>query len=246
MVDGMSAMHQGSTRTERPALTLLRSAVISAQPSSPQNHLTRLLTRGHRACSRYSANAEDVCPPAKTSGGTIMLGNDQNALNPTVRKDTEEMWVKRETSWEWAAQLKAWRPIEHADAKPFSVMRADIVRAANPALDANAVTDLVAKTAGLLKDVIEEAARTYGSNRELPFVDEYSTCRNPITGEYAERLFNPYVLADILTAMGLQTQVRHLFRKFPLNLVNGVQFRPFNNLLFQVRPFFLIFGRRPV
>jgi hypothetical protein len=79
----------------------------------------------------------------------------------------------------------------------------------------------------------------------MPAVCEYDKCRNPETGEYAERLLDPYKLAGMLEEVGFKTKVLHAFRKFPLNFANPIQFRPLNNALFNLRGIFVICAEKP-
>jgi 2-polyprenyl-3-methyl-5-hydroxy-6-metoxy-1,4-benzoquinol methylase len=176
--------------------------------------------------------------------GNIILVNDQNILNRKVRNDTVSMWQERESSWKWSEYLRSIRPIEHQDARPFAVMREEIVRAANPNLDQRAVQALVDATAGLLKPEIETIATNFKIGMPLPVRSVYDWCRNPVTGEYAERLFDPFALAKLLRDAGFRTKVRHFFRKFPLNVANSIQFWPLNYLLFNLRPQFIVYGEK--
>lgn len=178
-------------------------------------------------------------------GGNLILVNDQNMLNRKGRIDTVNMWKERENSWKWSEYLRSIRPIEHKDARPFAVMREEIVRAANPNLEPRIVQTIVDATAGLLKPEIETIARTYQMGMPLPLGSDYDWCRNPITGEYAERLFDPFALLKKLQHAGFRkTKVRHFFRRFPLNLANAIQFWPLNYLLFNVRPHFILYGEK--
>jgi ubiquinone/menaquinone biosynthesis C-methylase UbiE len=186
----------------------------------------------------------ETCARLLKYGGNLSLINDQNALNREVRESTVAMWEKREHSTEWSAYLRSIRPIEHRDAKPFAQTREDIIKAANPALASEDTMVLTASTAGLLKTEIEELARNYRDGMLLPAIHPYDRCRNPFTGEYAERLFDPYALAKMMEDAGFRTKIRHMFRKTPLNWLNAFQFRPLNNFLFNLRPAFLVFGEK--
>lgn len=184
------------------------------------------------------------CAQLLKPAGTLILINDSNPLHHQTRDETMAMWRERETSWDWIEKLRNWRPIEHGGAKPFAVMRAEIVRAANPTLTDLEVKSIVEGSAGLLKLEIEKIAKNYRSGIEMPILGEYDRCRNPETGEYAERLLNPYMLADMLVETGFKTVVRHMFRKFPLNLANSIQFHPLNKILFNVRGIFVILATK--
>jgi SAM-dependent methyltransferase len=153
-------------------------------------------------------------------GGKLILVNDNNIYHHETREEIIAMWQEREHSWDWVEKLKNWRPVEHANAKPFAVMREEIVRAANQQLDDNSVTTIVAETAGLLNGEIEDIARCYKPGFQFPALNQYDRCRNPETGEYAERLLDPFHLAGMLRKKGFgKTQVRHYFRRFPLAVV---------------------------
>jgi SAM-dependent methyltransferase len=177
--------------------------------------------------------------------GTIILVNDNNALNSKVNDEIIAMWEKRENAWEWSNYLRGIRPIEHKDARPFRVMRQEIVTAANPNLNLQEIEMVVASTAGLLKQEIEKIARNYKTGMPLPERQDYDWCRNPETGEFAERLFDPFALANKMREVGFKTQVQHMFRKFPLRLANSIQLKGFNRLMFNIRPVFIVFGRKP-
>jgi SAM-dependent methyltransferase len=184
------------------------------------------------------------CAELLKPGGTMILINDSNPLHRQTRDETIAMWRERETSWDWIEKLRNWRPIEHSEAKPFAVMREEIVRAANSNLEDFAVRAVVEGTAGLLKSEIDGIALNYRSGMQMPVLGEYDRCRNPETGEYAERLLDPYTLADMLKDAGFKTKVRHMFRKFPINLTNSIQFRPLNNILFNIRGIFVILATK--
>jgi SAM-dependent methyltransferase len=186
------------------------------------------------------------CAELLKPGGNIILINDLNALNRKTRSEIIKMWHERETSWAYAEHLRHWRPIEHKDAKPFAIMREEIVRAANPGLDEPTLSALVRITAGLVKPEIEHIARKHviGALIPRPAIGKYDRCRNPQTGEYAERLLNPFVLANMLGEFGFKAKVQHAFRKFPLSLANQIEFWPLNYLLFNVRPAFIVLGQK--
>jgi SAM-dependent methyltransferase len=184
------------------------------------------------------------CAELLRPGGRIFLINDSNVLHNKTREETVAMWHEREHSWDWIAKLKNWRPIEHGNARPFAIMREDIVRKAYPNLCNEAVETIVTNTAGLVKSEIEQLARKYYPAMKFPEIGEYDRCRNPETGEYAERLLDPYKLAQMLQDAGFRTRVRHCFRRFPLNFMNDIQLRPLNNYLFNLRGSFMVVGEK--
>ena len=96
----------------------------------------------------------------------------------------------------------------------------------------------------MIRSEIEAAVEQFKHDGALPLRDEFGWCRNPETGEYSERLLDPFELRDMLKARGFKVQLRHLFRKMPLRLFNGIQFKPLNMRLFALRPQFVLVARK--
>ena len=181
------------------------------------------------------------------SGGRMVIVNDSNQYNSEFRESTFEMWKERDESWEHAEWLKAEiRPVEHLDAKPYAAMRGEIVREAAPRLDDAAVAKVVAATAGLIRPEIAKATEAFIASGTLPTRPTYSWCRNPETGEYAERLLDPFEMADMIRKQGFRNvQLRHAFTRFPHRLLNTVRFKPLNKFLFDKRGVFIIVADKP-
>lgn len=175
----------------------------------------------------------------------MILWNDCNLYHKQTRDELTSTFNNRENSWEWCDYLKSIRPIEHANAKPFSVVRSELVRSANSTLDETSVNAVVWATAGMLKLEIERIARTYQPGDRLPERPRTDWCRDPLTGEYAERLFDPFDLVEKLKRLKLKARVRHAFRRFPLHLLNAVSVRGINKLLFSMKPAFIVIAEKP-
>jgi hypothetical protein len=189
---------------------------------------------------RFFAAAAHALKP----GGRLVIGNDNNALNPKQFAEVERMWALRDRSQDYIEQLKRERPIENADIEPYAVTRERIIRWVNHGLSDNEVRRLADATAGLLMPQIEEIARNYVPGAALPQRPKYSWSRNPVTGEYCERQLNPYELADQIRRAGFTAQVRHAFRGMPLRVLNGVRCGPVNRRLFRLRSVFVIVAVR--
>jgi ubiquinone/menaquinone biosynthesis C-methylase UbiE len=188
----------------------------------------------------------DNCYRLLRPGGTALIVNDSNRYNAAAREHSWEGWTDRDQSWEHVEWLKSEvRPVEHADARPYAVMREDMIREAAPSLPENAIASLRQATAGMIRPEIERAVADYQSSGKLPVPDEFGWCRNPETGEYSERLLDPFELKQMLKKSGFKVQLRHLFRKKPLSLLNGVQIRSLNMRLFAMRPLFALVATKP-
>lgn len=184
------------------------------------------------------------CARLLRPGGRLIIKNDCNLLNRRAAGELMGMWQKRESSWEWANYLRSIRPVEHADARPFELMRREIVTAANPSLPEPIVERIVSGTKGALKKDIERIARAGGEGLASLPDPGLDWCRNPVTGEFAERLFDPYSLESILKSAGFRASVFHAFRRWPLHTLNKIRFHPLNVLLFNVKQDFTIYAEK--
>ncbi len=186
-----------------------------------------------------------VCFSALKPGGRIVIANDCNALNSKEAAGAQVKWVRRDTSWGRIEELKRERPIENRGIKPYAVMREEIARRSNPALTEDAIRAIVASTAGMIQPEIEHVSRSYNGSGPLPTPPRLSWCRNPVSREYCERLLDPFEIREMLRSVGFEAEIRHGFRKFPLVLFNRIGLRPIDELLFQLRAFFVLVGRKP-
>ena len=109
--------------------------------------------------------------------GRAIFTNDDNIYNRAKFREVQKMWKRRDADWQFIEQLKKIRPIENADIQPYAVMRRDIVRQTNPALNEEDVTRIVEATAGLTSKEIIPLARDYTSRQELPIPPHSSWCR---------------------------------------------------------------------
>jgi hypothetical protein len=87
---------------------------------------------------------------------------------------------------------------------------------------------------------IENATLAFKKTGVLPTPPQFSWCRNPETGEYAERLLDPFELRDMLNKAGFRTTIGHAFVKFPQSLLNHVHWRTLSTKLFDRRPLFIL------
>jgi SAM-dependent methyltransferase len=180
-------------------------------------------------------------------GARFIIANDSNAYNDEFRARNFAMWPERDESWEHARWLKEEvRPVEHADAKPYSAMREEMIRSVQPNISEEDMKRLVYATAGLAKDELYQAAEAFVSNGTLPVRPELSWCRNPETGEYAERLLDPFAIADGLKAVGFKVSIQHCFRKSPFNLINSIGIRSINKAIFRKKALFILVAEKPV
>ena len=178
-------------------------------------------------------------------GRVMVITNDNNSLDVEGLVKFEEMWRKRDSDWDYINELKAERPIENKDIKPYAVMREQIVRGADPNLGDDDVRAVVEATAGLVEPDIASVATGYASSGQLPRPPRFSWCRNPVTGEYCERQLDPYDVVEMLRSTGFAPQLRHGFRRWPLSWLNSTGIKLIDLRLFRLRPFFILVARKP-
>ena len=163
----------------------------------------------------------ETCWRLLKPGGTAVIVNDSNRYNRGARDHSWGAWQDRDESWEHVEWLRTEvRPVEHAEAKPYGSMREEHIRNSDPDLSNEMVARLRAATAGLVYSEIDAALVAFHGDGTLPIRDEFGWCRNPETGEYSERLLDPFELAKLLKSVGFNVQLRHLFRKMPYKLFN--------------------------
>jgi ubiquinone/menaquinone biosynthesis C-methylase UbiE len=188
----------------------------------------------------------DNCWRLLRPGGTAVIVNDSNRYNEGARNHSFGSWHDRDESWEHANWLKTEiRPVEHYNTKPYAVVREEIIREAAPELEEASVAKLRAATAGMIRREIKTAVQLHKINGTLPTRPEFSWCRNPETGEYSERLLDPFELVQMLRDRGFIVQLRHLFRKLPYRLFNGIDLPWLNKRLFALRPHFVLVAKKP-
>ncbi len=194
-----------------------------------------------RDLEKLFATALELLKP----GGTIACMSHNNARTPRLVAQAEAMWAKRDRSFEFIEELKKERPIENADAEPYAAMRERIIRLERPDMETKHVDRLVDATAGMIAEDIRGLARGLVPGDALPAPPRYDWCRNPVTGEFCRRLLDPYAVAEQLAQAGFAgPSVHHLFRRFPVRILNRIHYRPWNNLVFKWKPVFAVLASK--
>lgn len=174
-------------------------------------------------------------------GGRLVVTNDNNCLTRRHMAKIEQMWRQRETSREFIQELQKERPEENRDAKPYAIMREEIMKSAFPDLAPQAARTLADATAGLTRPDILAAVERFRRDGSLPQPPRNAWCRNPLTGEYCERQFDPFELKRHLRGIGFRVRLLQTFRRGgPLRLLSRLDCPPLNRLIFRWRAGFLL------
>jgi SAM-dependent methyltransferase len=148
----------------------------------------------------FAAEAARVLRP----GGTLLVAEANNALNPRQRARTLEIWEAYERGT--PGQMVH----EHRIVEPYVNRRERLIRASRPELDPARVRTLADQTSGLTAGQIAQALGDHldrgGPAPERP----YRSGDLPIApeGVAVERMVDPYELAGMLGRHGFEARVR--------------------------------------
>ena len=142
-------------------------------------------------------------------GGVFYISDGNNALNPSVLRATMKMWKKRDCDPSFVESTKCETSEDDPDhyAEPYFFMRKRMIKQNFPDLEENEVNLLSNKTTGLYGKDLINACENYIRNRVLPKRPKLSWCRNPVSGEYCERMFNPFNLKKEIESFGFRANV---------------------------------------
>lgn len=178
-------------------------------------------------------------------GGALVIANDNNRLRLGRLKEVEEMWSKRDLSWEFVRKLQEERPEENRGIKPYAAMREEVIRRVHGELDDHAIQSLVHATAGQTDSEILASVEEYLDNGSLPTRPEYSWCRNPLTGEFCERQFDPFEVKSDLKSHGFRVRLLQDIRRGGLLGVLGrIDLGWFHRVVFKYRSGFVLVARK--
>lgn len=170
-------------------------------------------------------------------GGKLCIFDNSAGLNP-------RRWLKLARGWRFRDEIgsRARRFPGDPDSlfEPFITKRRRIIRDGFPQLDDATVEKLSKGTAGLWRPEILDAVRRYLADGKLPKVRPlYSRLREPDSGVYGARAFNPFELNRQLVRIGFRSKVTPYFYRRPiLSLLE--RYAVFNPITMRIAYTFLI------
>ena len=123
---------------------------------------------------------------------SLVLGTAVTPLNPIHRRRFMALQRRKEL----VGEKPVWGHKERDSIKPYRELRKEIVGAAAPHLKGEEVQELAARTRGQAREDIVRCVEEYTRTGKLPAFPEHptNTC-DPLTGNWAERLMDPFALA---------------------------------------------------
>jgi SAM-dependent methyltransferase len=184
-------------------------------------------------------------PRVTTGPLRIVMASAANDRNPRIRRRL--MDVQRRVEHEDGVGLEG-----RDSMRAYRTMRAEIIRRYAPELDDIEVTTLADETRGLTERGIRTALERFrdAGTHPPPLVHPTNTC-DPMTGNWAEHLMDPFALAGELSRAGMRASVepgRYGFYQgirgaiaLPLNLLIGV----LGERGLMLAPHYVLIGVRP-
>ena len=133
----------------------------------------------------------------------LAIASSANPLNPRTKRLTERLHREveetnrpRREGQKERDTLRAWREV-----------RAEIIRRCGPGLKPTEVDLLAGGTRGLAEHDIRACVQNYCATRAVPVPAHPTNTCDPITGNWAERLINPYDLLARAEGFGFRGRV---------------------------------------
>jgi len=146
-------------------------------------------------------------------GGSLLIIDDRNGLNPLTRWNTKKLWK--------VSEFGTLEQVSRLGLKSnLSELRLRYIKDHFPELSDQACRTLAIETRGLLNRQIPEYIAARDKRSKPP--QQYAQCVNPETAMIQERLLNPFQLSSQLETIGFKTRVLpHLGRRAESNMLRN-------------------------
>ncbi|MEZ6097921.1 MAG: hypothetical protein R3E01_03010 [Pirellulaceae bacterium] len=184
-----------------------------------------------------------------TLGNTLWLSSAANPLRPRTRRTLAALANR----YEHTDRSPQWGDKQRDANKAYLSIRREMIRDMLPTLPPEQLETLARHTRGLRQDDIQVAVDRFRDTGEMPAVPEHptNTC-DPWTGNWAERLMDPYQLVHKLSEFGFDMHVLPgYWAADPKNASKNLAKRATNfamqrigRLALRHAPYYILFGTR--
>jgi SAM-dependent methyltransferase len=184
----------------------VRQGNVAAMPYADS---TFDLVLSNEAISHYADVRGFLAETARVlkPGGTLLIADGNNGLNPFVRRRTYEVWKAYERG---PAGIDVHGHPIGDEFGPFVDVRRRVIGEAFPGSEEEDQERLALRTAGMTATEVVDAARRYFEVGELPssVYRQGDLAVDPISTQVMERLFNPFRLGREIASNGFRVKVR--------------------------------------
>jgi hypothetical protein len=183
---------------------------------------------------------------------SIVMSSGANQYNPRVRKAE----MKKQIEVEQQDRKKDWGYKERDCFESYLKVRERLVRKylkkSKKQISETDIHKLAVNTRGMIESGIKASVEEYLKSGTIPSEPDHptNTC-DPFTGNWAEHLMNPYLLADILEKKGFNVKVMSGYYSRSKSTVKRMVGKVLNILIFLTgrlgltfSPFYTVYGRR--
>jgi len=150
-------------------------------------------------------------------GGKLFVDDGNSSLDVPGQITRRRYWKKREYGpWDFEKYYLK----DSESSEPYADQRKNIIKRFAPYLPAHEVNHLVTLTRGMWQPEIIRAIEEYQNSGKVTYKPQFH-CKDPISGETAERAFNPFSLMKRLSLLGFETKLcrpfyitRHPIKKY--------------------------------
>ncbi len=135
--------------------------------------------------------------------GVLYISDDNNNLFPL---SFVSRWKSRKEAESGTEDMLRAARSREVDRTPFRDLRAEMIHEKFPQVDQQTLNMLVKGTRGMTSNQVKEAVGEYVAHGERPRKSAFPY-RNPVTGEFAEKGFDPLNLARVLEKSGFKCRI---------------------------------------
>lgn len=179
---------------------------------------------------------------------SVVMSSGANIFNPLNRKSI----MKKQIEVENKDRERKWGHKERDCLRSYLKVREGMIIEHAPSLSEEEIRRLARLTRGMIEIDIKQCVDGYLASGQLPSEPDHptNTC-DPYTGNWAERLMDPYHLKDVLSKSGFKVKVLSGYYGRPMNAIKRLLASVLNLTIYcskkqgiRLAPFYTVYGTR--